>query len=212
MSILIADDHSYFLDGLEMDLKRQYPNTDIYRATDGYDLVAKVKKFKPDLLITDFEMPHLDGLSAIKKSREFLPDLKVVVVTSYYDLQHIKALLKAHVRVILDKEYVKEYLLTAVNKALGGDEFFTKHIFDTVKALEQGKKNTPPKMAIPQLTRREKELLPYFLKGLNNKEIAEQVHLSPSTIDSHRNNIYLKFDVNSAAKLIAKAVKFGLGE
>ncbi len=212
IKILIADDHKYFLDGLQTDILKHFPQATVLRAYNGKQIIEQVAVHKPQLLITDFEMPELDGLTAIKQARTYVPELKVIVITSYYDIQHIKALLKANIRVILDKQYVNENIVTAIEKALNNQEFYTKHIKATINDILHGKKTSKKNSALPRLTRREKELLPYFLKGLSNKEIADIVFLSPATIDTHRNNIYLKFGVNSAAKLIARAVELGFAE
>lgn len=212
LNILLADDHDYFLDGLQTDIEKIKNINKIFRAKNGYEILEIVEKNKIDILISDIQMPKLDGIKTAIKLREINKPLKIIILTSYYEIQYIKPLLKLDIKVILDKENVKNEILEAINAILKDEMYYTALIKETVNDILKGKRKTIKKTAIPSLTRREKELFPYFAKGLSNKEIAKEVSLSPATIDSHRTNIYFKFGVHSAAELIAKALEYGLIE
>jgi len=213
LNILLADDHDYYLDGLQLDIKKIKNINKIFRANNGYEILEIVENNRIDILISDIEMPELDGIKAAMKLRETNKTLKIIFLTSYYDIQHIKPLLKLDVKVILDKENVKNEISEAMNAILNDEIYYTKLIKNTVNDILKGKRKTIKNTTdFDKLTRREKELFQYFAQGLSNNKIAKEVPLSPRTIDSHRRDIYFKFEVHSAAELVAKALKYGLIE
>lgn len=210
LNILIADDHDYFLDGLQKGIEQYLSPKKIFRANNGYQIIKLIENNPIDVLFTDIEMPKLDGLKTLIKLRSVNKSIKVAVITSYYDIQHIKPLLKLDIKIILDKENVKSEIEPALKSLLNNTAYYTPLIKNTIDDISRGKKKSKPKSAVPVLTGREKELFAYFVKGMTNKEIAQVVPIEPKTIDTHRTNIYFKFDVNSAAKLIAKAIDLGM--
>ncbi len=212
INILLADDHDYFLDGLQTDIEKIANINKIFRAKNGYEILEIVEKNKIDILLSDIQMPELDGIKTAMKLRETNKTLKIIFLTSHYGIQHIKPLLKLDIKVILDKENIKNEISEAINAILKDKTYYTALIKETVNDILKGKRKTNQKTAIPTLTRREKELFQYFANGLSNKEIAKELSLSPATIDTHRTNIYLKFEVKNAAKFVVKALEYGLIE
>jgi len=212
LNILIADDHDYFLDGLQTDIENILKFNKIFRANNGYEVLEIIKNNPIDILISDINMPKLDGIKTAIILRKTNKSLKIIFLTGYYEIQYIKPLLKLDIKVILDKENIKNEIKQAINAILNNQTYYTKLIQTTVNNILKGRKKTSSKNIIPDLTKREKEIFSYLVKGLSNKEIAEKLLLSPQTIDSHRTNIYFKFEVNSATKLIVKAIEYGLIE
>jgi len=212
LNILIADDHDYFLDGLQTDIENILKFNKIFRANNGYEVLEIIKNNPIDILISDINMPKLDGIKTAIILRKTNKSLKIIFLTGYYEIQYIKPLLKLDIKVILDKENIKNEIKQAINAILNNQTYYTKLIQTTVNDILKGRKKTSSKNIIPDLTKREKEIFSYLVKGLSNKEIAEKLLLSPQTIDSHRTNIYFKFEVNSATKLIVKAIEYGLIE
>ncbi len=212
VNILLADRHDYFLDGLQIDIQRFIQIDKIFRANNDVEILKIVAENKVDILIADILMPRLNGIETVIKLRRTNKDLKIVVLTSHYRIREIKPVLKLGINIILDKENVKNELIEAVNAIFDNKTYYSKLIQKTINEILQGKRKSTIKQALPSLTNRELELLPYFLQGMSNREIAEEVILSPSTIDTHRTNIYLKFDVKNAVKLILKALAYGIIE
>jgi len=212
LTILLADDHELLLDGLQLIIEKNIATKKIFRAKNGIEVLDIVKKNKIDILISDIDMPELDGIKTAMKLIETHKSLKIIFLTSFYDIKHIKPLLKLNIKVILDKENIKKEINGAIEAILTGETYYTALIKETVNDILTGKRKTNNRTAIPNLTKREQGLFKYFAKGLTNKEIAKEISLSPATIDSHRTNIYLKFEVNNAAKLIIKALEYGLIE
>ena len=212
LNIIIADDHDLLLDGLQVLIEKHLNINKIFRANNGNKVLEIINNNHIDILISDIEMPELNGIETAVKIKDAHKKIKIIILTSHYGIQHVKPILKLNIKVILDKENVKTELPKAIMALLNDETYYSKLIKKTVEEIIQGKRKTNQKTAIPILTRREKELFPYFAKGMSNKEIAKKVSLSPATIDSHRANIYLKFEVKNAAKFIVKALKFGLIE
>ncbi len=212
LNILLADDHDYFLDGLQADIKK-IPNVNkIFRANTGIEVLEIVKKHEIDILISDIQMPKLNGIETVASIKKSNKQVKFIFLTSYYDIQHIKPLFKLGVNVILDKENVKNDIFKAINAVIEGENYYTKLIQKTINDILKGKQKNNIKTGVPMLTKRERELLKYFTQGFTNKEIAKKLMLSPATVDTHRANIYFKFDVHNSTKLIVKALQYGLIE
>ncbi len=209
-NILIVDDQNIFLDGLESRVKKTRKANKIFRANNGYEALDIIKNNNIDILISDIQMPKMDGIKLIMKLRENEIPLKIIVLTGFHRVQDIKPIFRLDVKIILDKEIAGSEINKAINALLKDEKYYSSFIEQTIDLILKGKRKSENKnKAIPILSRREKELFCYFLEGLSIKEIAEKNNKSSTTVEGHRVRIYEKFEVNSRSKLIIKALKYG---
>jgi len=207
-NILVAEDHQFFIDGLTNHLNK-FSDINIYTAKNGKQALEIIKNNKIDVLISDINMPEMNGIDLCENVKAKNPHIKIIIITEYADREHILPLLRIRVDAIINKIEAKEDILLAMEAIFNNKKYYSNRIEELRIAIIEGRR---PKQesGIPSLTNREKELLPYITEGQTNKKIAEQFYLSHYTIEGHRKNLYLKFDVHNAAELCTKAFKFGL--
>ena len=217
LNILVAEDHEFFVDGITNHLKSFDFINNIYTARNGAEASLLINDYPIDFLITDVDMPVLNGIELSKRIKKEKSHIKIIIVTQYTDRRHIKPLLNAGVDAIVDKINAKQEIGKALKKALAGENFYTQSIQQVIVSIATGKKKDTQQGVILDLTAREQELLPFIAAGLSNKEIVkrlkklpEKIVISEHTVEWHRKNLYLKFDAHNAAQLAKKARDFDL--
>ncbi len=215
--ILIADDHDVVRSGLRA-LLHSFPDfTVIGEAADGEQAVRLAAERKPDVILMDISMPHLDGIEATTRIIEEQPDARVVILSVHEDEEYVRRILKAGARGYVLKNARRKEIAQAVRSALSGDRFFSPGIS---RIIVDGyiKRSTEPPSAPQQtetkgdqrLTKRELEILGLIATGLTNKQIADQLFLSFRTVNTHRTNIMQKLDIHDTAGLVRHALSLGL--
>ncbi len=208
-NILIADDHPFLIDGISSHLQKEIEEVRIWTANNGEQALKIIEEEKIDVLISDIDMPKMNGIELSEKVKNNFPKIKIVILTQFTDRQHISPLIRIRVDAILDKVEAKNDIHSALIAISESNKYYSEKIQKLVIAIVSGERPQPVNGVVPQLTRREKEFLPYIAQGQTNKEIAERFYLSHHTIDGHRKNLYLKFTVHNVAQLATKARNFG---
>ncbi|MCT4698827.1 MULTISPECIES: response regulator [Tenacibaculum] len=208
-SIIIADDHSMFLDGLRSILSEEKNITIVLTATKGtqalkYLQINTTKKI--DLVITDINMPEMDGITLNDAIKTQFPTTKTLVVSMLEDPVKIQQLITANVNGYLSKNAEKTELLKAIKTILKGDNYFSPRIKNILMEAMFVAKSKPE----ISLTKREKEVLKLIAKEFTTKEIAAQLFLSTHTIESYRKNLISKLSVRNIAGLTRYAMEHGI--
>lgn len=213
VKIILADDHQIIIDGLELLLSSQSGYKVISKATNGIDLLKDIELFQPDLVISDIEMPGMNGIESSKEIRKRFPDIKIIILSMYKEPSLIRQLIQAGVDGYLTKTSDQEELLTGIDRVVHGQKYFGS---DVTVALTNSVDNQLTadrdyvKMAL--LSDRENEILKLVCEGLNNKEVGEKLYISHRTVDTHRTNLMRKLDVHSVVELIRFAIRNGIIE
>ena len=208
-SIIIADDHAMFLDGLISILSEEKSINIVLTAKTGEQVLKYLrinKEERIDLVITDINMPKMDGVelnSAIKK--EF-PQIKTLVVSMLEDPKKIKVLTEANVNGYISKNAEKGELLKAIKSILEGENYFSPRIKQVLmEAMFSEKSETEI-----SLSKREVEVLKLIAQEFTTQEIADQLFLSKHTIESYRKNLISKLGVRNLAGLTRYTIEKGL--
>ncbi len=215
--ILIADDHDVVRSGLRV-LLTSFPDfTVIGEAADGEEAVRLAAERKPDVILMDISMPHLDGIEATTRIIEHQPDARIVILSVHEDEEYVKRILKAGARGYVLKNARRKEIAQAIRSALSGERFFSPGISRLIvdgyikrSAEPPSSPQKPDVRGDQRLTRRETEILGYIAKGLTNKQIAERLYLSFRTVNTHRTNIMQKLDIHDTAGLVRHAISLGL--
>ena len=208
-SIIIADDHAMFLDGLISILSEEKSINIVLTAKTGEQVLKYLrinKEERIDLVITDINMPKMDGVelnSAIKK--EF-PQIKTLVVSMLEDPKKIKVLTEANVNGYISKNAEKGELLKAIKSILEGENYFSPRIKQVLMEAMFSEKSEP----IISLSKREVEVLKLIAQEFTTQEIADQLFLSKHTIESYRKNLISKLGVRNLAGLTRYTIEKGL--
>lgn len=209
-AIIIADDHSMFLDGLRSILSEEKNIRIVLSAKTGTQVLKYLqinKTSKIALVITDINMPEMDGITLNKAIKEEFPQIKTLVVSMLEEPAKIQNLIDADANGYLSKNAEKNELLKAIKTILKGDNYFSPRIKNILmEAIFVAKKS---KHAV-SLTKREKEVLKLIAKEFTTKEIASQLFLSTHTIESYRKNLISKLEVRNIAGLTRYAIEQGI--
>lgn len=214
IKIALVDDELLFRQGLKSILSLDKEIEILFDASDGEDLLKQLKgaSVLPDIIVTDLNMPILNGVETTKVLRTDYPEIKIIALTSYFSKPFIVNMISLGAVGYLAKNSTPELMITTIKKVnevgFYYDQQVMKHIQDGL--LNPSKKLTRSKFDNAYLTRREKEVLELICKEYSTNEIAETLSISPRTVEGHRNNLILKTGVKNIAGLVVFALSNNL--
>ncbi len=186
--IVIADDHPIVRQGLRFFLDQQPDMSVVGESRDGRETVEVVTNLVPTVVLLDLLMPTMDGVQAIREIKRITPTTQIIVVTSYYDDEHIFRAIKAGALSYLLKESDPQDLVTAVRAAACGES--TLHPLVAKRLLREMRLRHQTPMN--DLTLREVEVLTHLAHGRSNQAIAAELVISEETVKTHVSNILSK--------------------
>ena len=208
IQILIADDHGVVRAGLRALLSAEADLEVIGEAATGEEAVRMAVQEKPDVVLMDVSMPGMEGIEATRRLAEQAPGVRVLLLTVHEDAALLREALRAGAAGYVIKRAVESELINAIRAAAAGDLYV--HPSMTRSLLEEKEPARANNGALASLTPREIEVLRLIAEGYTNTQIAELLHLSPRTIETHRANIRAKLELDSRAELVRFAVRNGL--
>jgi two-component system response regulator NreC len=211
LRIILADDHTLVREGLRKILEAQPGWQVIGEAADGREAVRQVLELKPDLVVMDLAMPQLSGVDAIQQIVRRLPSTRVLVLSMHADEVYVTRALKAGAHGYLLKDSAGTDLLRAVTALAQQKSFFSPAV-SRIMLDDYVRQNAERGITDRHdtLSEREREVFQLIAEGRVNKEIAAILHLSPSTVETHRARIMEKLDVHSAVEIVLYAVRRGI--
>ena len=209
--ILLADDHTVMRNGLRLLLERQHDLEVIGEAADGREAVELATSGKPDVVVMDIAMPHLNGVEATRQIVNRNPHTAVAILSMHSDESYVIRSLKAGARAYLLKDSAEADLIAAIQAITRGKSFFSPAVSRLLKEdymhqlAEVGAEDS-----YELLTTREREVLQLVAEGNSNKDVANLLNLSLYTIETHRTHILQKLKLHSVPELILYAVRKGI--
>lgn len=196
MKTLLVDDHAILLDGVKSLLSHEISVDVIGEANSAEQALEFLKTSKVDLLITDFNLPGMDGLSLVRLVKKLNPDTKIIVLSMHDETHLVKEILKEGVEGYVLKNDSHKELKMAIQYVQEGKIYLSNNI----NRIIINSLNFPEEDRL--LTDREREILKLIAKEFSNKEIAEQLFISERTVETHRKNIFRKTKTNTLVGLI----------
>ncbi|MTH53429.1 response regulator [Bacillus mangrovi] len=208
INILIADDHPVVRRGLAFFLGMQKDMEITGEASSGAEAVQKASELNPDLILMDLSMPEMDGVQAAKAIKAKHPEMKIVILTSYADQDHVIPAIQAGASGYQLKDVEPAELAQTIRDVMKGENKLHPKITGHVLAHLSGKSNKISRLS--ELTARELEVLKEIAKGKSNKEIASSLFITEKTVKSHVSNLLPKLQVADRTQAALLAVKEGL--
>ena len=208
--VLIADDHTIVRSGVRLLLQAEPDIEVVGEALDGGQAVAMAESLRPDVVLMDIAMPGTSGLEATRQIKSRFPEMCVLVLTMHRSDEYFFEMLKAGASGYILKGADTSELIGAVRTVARGEVFLYPAMAKELLQDYLNRLQDSPSSGQPALTPREKEILRLLAEGHSNKEIAEKLVVSPSTIHSHRTNLMKKLNLSSRYELIQYARQRGL--
>ncbi len=209
ITVLIADDHRLFRDGLMKILETCNDIQVVGEASDGLEAMKKVEQLHPLVVLLDLSMPKLSGLEVARRLKKEHPATKIIILTMHEEEEYTLKMIRSGVSGYLLKDSAARDVIEAIRNAVAGKAFFSPQIS---KILAESYRDVTSQEEDPyeRLNNREREILQLILEGHTNKTIAEMLFISPKTVDNHRTHLMRKLNVHSSSELMRWAAKKGL--
>jgi DNA-binding NarL/FixJ family response regulator len=204
--LIVADDHSMFVDGLRVLLESE---VDLVETVgDGRALLEAVDRIDPDIVVVDISMPRLNGLDATRELKKSFPAVKVIVLTMHTDRKLAESAFRAGADGFVVKQSAADELLTAIREVEQNRYYLTPRVAKDV--LSAFIERSPTASGGDQLTARQREVLQLIAEGCTAKEIGKELNVSPKTAEAHRYAIMKELDLHTTAELTRYAIQQGL--
>lgn len=201
--VVVADDHPMFREGVVRALNSSGRATVVAELSDGRNALAKIQELKPDVALLDYKMPDLDGLDVLQViTRDELPT-RVIVLSAFDEGSLVYRALAEGAAGYLTKESGRDEIVAAVIECASGAEYLPASLASRLASEVKNRGRNEAALLSP----RETEIITMIAKGLSVPQIAQRLHLAPSTIKTHIQNLYDKLGVSDRAAAVAEAMR-----
>jgi len=209
IKIILVDDEVLFRKGISFLLEREKNMEIIFEAENGSELISFLKESKksPDIIIMDLKMPVLNGVEATKIIRKDFPKIKIIALTSYDSKSFVVNMIDVGAVSYLIKNATPQELLTTINEVATKGFYYSDYVMQIIHENVLSSKKTQSSFDNKFLSKRELEVLQLICKQKNTVEMAEQLFISPRTVEGHRNNLLLKTESKNSAGLVVYAIQ-----
>ena len=207
---MIADDHQIVREGLRAMLEKEHDIKVVGEAVDGRMTERLARELVPDVIIMDVAMPDLNGIEATRQIVAELPGVKIIALSMHDDRRFILNMFKAGAAGYMLKDCAFKDLAKAIRVVMSHKTYLSHEIADIV-VKDYLASNSPAESSVYQLlSPREREVLQLIAEGKTSNQVADNLHISVKTVESHRQQIMIKLKIKSVAELTKYAIREGL--
>ena len=213
IKIYLVEDHHIVRYGIKSLLEINPEFQIVGESDNGEDLLLQVKKLNIDLVISDISMTGMDGIELTKQIKKVSAGaIKVLILSMHADELYINQCFEAGANGYMLKDFKNNELNEAIKKIIKGEKYISRSASQILadNYISKEYSNTNKSGTKIDITKREKEIMELISLGFSNKEIADKIFVSISTVDAHRYNILKKMEVKNTAEMITKAIKLKL--
>ncbi len=210
ITVVIADDQTLFREGIKDLLENEKNITVVGEAADGREALRLVKKLKPNVILLDIKLPHMDGIEATRQIHKDCPTTNVLILSSYEDESHVMEAIQAGANGYLSKMLPAADLVNALKTFANQGVMIPQPVMSKlIEGLRQmGSANSVASLVA--LTKTEIKVLANLGQGQSNKEIAASLTCSVKTIKNHLNSMFQKLSVSNRTEAVVKGIDMGL--
>lgn len=212
IKVLLADDHKIISEGISNLLVNEVDIQIVAICENGIEVLEKLKIVDVDVILLDIDMPEMNGLECAEKVLERNPYTKIAMLTMHQENALIKKFIELGVKGYLLKTIAKEELIHAIRTIAKGNDYFPADVTRSLIKKEEKNLNITQSPLLSEISSRELEIIKLIAQGLSNKEIANNLFISPRTVDTHRTNLMNKLDIHNIAGLVRFAFQNKLVE
>lgn len=207
--VAIADDHQVLIDGLVLLLQEEEDIRLVGQVSNGIQLLQLLAEKSVDVVLMDINMPGMDGLETCRRVRRDFPETKVLALTMYDKGKMVRQMLKAGAAGYLLKNTGQEELIQAIRQVAAGETYLNNTANQALlDHLRHGVSSGAT--TLPELTRREQQILQLIAQEFTTPEISEKLNISLNTVDTHRKNLLAKLGAKNMAGMVRIAMEKGL--
>ena len=209
IKIILVDDEILFRKGISFLLEREKNLEIIFEASNGNELISflKTNNDHPDIILMDLKMPIINGVEATKIIRQDFPEIKIIALTSYDSKSFVANMIDVGAVSYLIKNATPHDLVTTINEVALKGFYYTDYIMKIITEDVLTNKKVKSNFDSNFLTKREIEVLKLICFQKSTVEIADQLFISPRTVEGHRNNLLLKTESRNIAGLVVYAIQ-----
>ena len=211
ITVHIADDHQILIDGVMAVLSLEKDIDVIGYSLNGNQVLDWFNEHSADVLVLDINMPEVDGLEVLRQFRDYYDRPDVIILSSYDDIKLIKEVLTMGAKGFVPKKSAGEHIVRAIRSVFKGEQYFSDEVKEKMMKTLMGKPahegDTQESTLINTLTRREYQILKLIAQQYTTKEISGALHISESTVETHRKNLIKKVNVKNSVGLAIFAMK-----
>jgi len=211
ITVHIADDHQILIDGVKAVLNLETNMEVVGFSLNGLQVIDWFNKNAADVLVLDINMPEMDGIGVLSNLKSLKNKPGIIILSSYDDIKLVKEVLQMGAQGFVPKKSAGEHIVNAVNKVALGQQYFTDDVkekmMQTLLSGQAKDDGSQDGVLISSLTKREVEILKYVAQQYSTREIADELHISESTVETHRKNLMKKVKVKNSVGLAIFAIK-----
>lgn len=209
-TLLLVDDHQIIRDGIRFYFEGDKEFVIKDEAENGLEALELLKDNEYDIILTDINMPQMDGVEFMKSLKENYPDQKILVLSMYNEAGYINKMIALGANGYVLKKSDKNELVDAIKKVLDGQDHYSDEVYKTIIGNIAGRKPKERLTLEADLSEREKEVLVLITNEYSNQEIADKLFISIRTVETHKRNLLEKTGCKNIAGLVMYAVERNL--
>ena len=199
--VVVVDDHALLRDGTRQILEAHPDLQVVGEAASGEVALALVNQLQPDVVLMDIALPEMNGIEVTRALTRDHPDIRVLMVSAYYEDEYVRSALEAGAAGYLSKTAPGDELVQAVRAVAGGTSVLQSDLM--ARLFNEPRQ---PAQGAPDMSERELEVLSLLAQGLRNKELAARMNIGTRTVDRLCDNIYAKLGVSSRTEAVVRAI------
>lgn len=208
--VLLVDDHPLVLEGISARLENEPDLAVVGTAADGQQALEQAQLLRPDVVMMDISMPVMNGFDAAARFQSDFPDIKVLILSMHENREYILKMIQTGAAGYVLKDVSADELINAIQTVFNGGTYFSSGASQSLFSEFGTKPATTSQASLDSLTQREQTVLKLVAEGQCNKDVARSLDISVRTVETHRQNIKQKLNIQTAAGLTRYALENNL--